>query len=224
MGPAPVTKSWVATFSLGPVWENAGRTQTFYLTDELEKTFDAHKTNKALINGELFLGAVKTLSAKIQAQFGLAVAATSSAKLRGHIWDDADEEFDNYLYSYKVQHTHIAVKGKLVADAGYWLMPWVSASVGVGFNDAHSYGNIPTIEEAVENPNFASHTQTTFSYTLGVGVQKAINNHWQVGVGYEFADWGKSNLGRAVTQTIGTGLRLNHLYTNGALFNLTYVA
>ena len=59
---------------------------------------------------------------------------------------------------------------------------------------------------------------------MGAGVQKALNNHWQVGVGYEFADWGKSTLGRSLGQTLNTGLSLNYFYTNGVLFNLTYLA
>ncbi|HAT9492397.1 TPA: porin family protein, partial [Legionella pneumophila subsp. pneumophila] len=39
-----------------------------------------------------------------------------------------------------------------------------------------------------------------------------------------FADWGKSELGRASGQTLNEGLKLNHLYTNGVVLNLTYVA
>ncbi|HHX3357169.1 TPA: outer membrane protein, partial [Legionella anisa] len=96
--------------------------------------------------------------------------------------------------------------------------------VGVGFNRAHDFTNTPLIFEALPNPDFADHTKTAFTYTLGAGVQKALNDHWQIGAGYEFADWGKSELGRAFGQTMNSGLALNHLYTNGVLFNLTYVA
>ncbi len=78
--------------------------------------------------------------------------------------------------------------------------------------------------EALPNSNFTNHTKTAFTYTLGAGVQKALNDHWQAGVGYEFADWGKSELGRALGQTMNSGLTLNHLYTNAVLLNLTYVA
>ncbi|CDZ77542.1 Opacity protein antigens [Legionella massiliensis] len=216
--------TWFGTFSAGPVWENGGKTQTFYLTPSIEKTYKSNKSNKALFDGEIFVGLQKALSQTFQGQLGLAVAATNSAKLSGHIWDDADPLFDNYIYNYKIQHTHIAVKGKVLADAGFWVMPWLSASVGVGFNNAHGFNNTPTIFEAEQTPNFASHTKTTYSYTLGAGVQKALNSHWQVGAGYEFADWGKSNLGRAPAQSQGSGLKLNHFYTNGVLFNITYVA
>jgi len=216
--------AWVGTFSAGPVWENGGRTQTFYLTPEIEKTYTANQSNNALFDGEVFVGLQKTLSPTVQGHLGLAVAATSNATLSGMIWDDADPQFNNHTYNYTIQHTHIAVKGKLLADMGYWLIPWISGSIGVGFNNAHSFDNTSTIFEALPNPNFSSYTQTSFTYTVGAGVQKALNAHWQVGAGYEFADWGKSQLDRALGQTQNRGLVLNHLYTNGVLFNLTYLS
>ena len=224
----PITQqsnwTWVGTFSAGPVWQNGGTTQTFSLTPTIEKTYAANQSTNALFDGEVFVGLQKTLSQMLQGQFGLAVAATSNASLPGVIWDDADPEFANLAYNYKLQHTHVAVKGKLLADAGYWLTPWISASLGVGFNNAHSFNNTPLIFEAVPNANFSSHTQTSFTYTLGAGIQKALSAHWQVGAGYEFADWGQSALHRALGQTMGSGLGLNHFYTNGLLLNLTYTA
>jgi opacity protein-like surface antigen len=225
MGPQSQSNwGWVGSVSLGSTWPNGGAIKTFYLTPEIEKTYKANKSSNALFDGELFLGIQKTLPNALQGQLGLAVAATSNAKLSGVIWDDADPRFDNYTYRYKIQHTHVAAKAKILYDQGYWLIPWVSGSIGVGFNDAHSFQNTPIIFEAIPNPNFKSHTQTTFTYTLGAGVQKLINQNWQVGVGYEFADWGKSSLGRAWGQTLNSGLSRNHFYTNGFLFNLTYTS
>jgi len=90
------------------------------------------------------------------------------------------------------------LKGKLLADRGYWLIPWISGSLGVGVNKAQSFSNVPTIFEALPNANFSSNSKTTFTYTLGAGVQKALSTNWQIGVGYEFADWGKSQLGLPV--------------------------
>src|SRR3990167_1608817 len=215
---------WVSSINIGPVWEDAGQTQTFYLAPDIIKTYTASNATHTLVDGEIFLGIQKDLPKALQGQLGFAVAVTSNAKLSGNIWDDADATFNNYSYSYQVQHTHVAVKGKLLADRGYWFMPWVSASLGVGFNDTHGFENTPLISQAVTMPNFASHTKTSFTYTLGAGLQKALNQHWQVGAGYEFADWGQSQLNRASGQTLNSGLSLNHLYTNGVLFNLTYLA
>lgn len=214
----------VITISLGPTWNQDGETQTFYLSPGVEKTYTAEDSTQALMDGEVFLGLQKSIFQQLQGQLGFALVATGSAKLSGDIWDDANAEFDNYTYQYKVSHTHLALKAKLLVDRGYWLIPWLSASVGIGFNKATDFSNAPIIFEALPDANFMSHTTTTLTYNVGAGVQAKINKHWQIGAGYEFADWGKSGLGRANGQTMNSGLNLNHLYTNGVLFNLTYLA
>lgn len=220
-----ILSSLVVSLSAGPVWESAGQTQTFFLQPEVEKTYSANNTTHALAEGELFVGVQHTINNKFQGQLGLEVATTGNADLSGDIWDDADPTFNNYTYSYQVNNTRIAIKGKLLTDIElYALKPYLSASLGVGFNRAHNFNNSPTIFQAVASPNFTSNTTTAFSYTAGLGVQKALNTHWQIGVGYEFADWGKSELSSAEGQTMNSGLSLNHLYTNGVLLNLTYVA
>ncbi|AOW59448.1 outer membrane protein [Legionella pneumophila] len=221
---APKDWTWVGTLSAGPVWANAGDTQTFYLAPEIEKTYAAVKENNTFVAGEVFAGIQKTWPSQWLGQLGLALATTGNASLQGVIWDDADPEFNNHSYQYKVRNTRIAAKGKLLLDKSYWLIPWVSASLGVGFNQAREYSNTPLIFEALPNPNFTNHTKTALTYTLGAGVQKTLSHHWQAGVGYEFADWGRSELGRAFGQTMNSGLALNHLYTNGVLLNLTYIA
>lgn len=215
--------NWVGSISGGLTWAKGGETQTFFLAPEIEKTYAASKSTNTLASGELFIGLQKILSSDWQGQLGLAVATTNYAKLQGDIWDDADPEFDNYSYQYRIKNTRVAVKGKLLLNKGYWLTPWVSASLGVGFNRAYDFSNTALIFEALPNSNFTDNTTTAFTYTLGIGVQKSINDHWQIGAGYEFADWGKSELGPASGQTMNSGLTLNHLYTNEVLLNLTYV-
>ncbi len=221
--PAP-DLHWLGSISLGPLWAQNGKTQFLFLAPEIEKGYvPTNTTTNTLVSGEFFWGVQKKLSSQWLGQLGLAVASTSNDLLQGEIWDDADPQFNNYTYQYKVQTTRLALKGKLLFDRGYVLTPWLSASLGLGFNRAHSFSNTPVIFEAVPNNNFDNHTQNAFSYTLGVGVQKPINDHWYMGVGYEFADWGKNELGRATGQTMDTGLVLNHLYTNGFLLNFTYL-
>jgi opacity protein-like surface antigen len=216
---------WVMTVGLGPVWENAGATQTFYVQPNIEKTYAANRPTNTLFNGEFFIGLHRTLREHWLGELGLAVAATSRASLTGTIWDDADQEFDNYTYTYHVQDTRLAVKGKLIRETSFHaLQAYLSASFGVGFNQAGGYSSTPLIFQAIPAPNFSSNTTTTFAYTLGAGVQRAFNDHWQGGIGYEFADWGKSQLGRAPGQTLGTGLTLNHLYTNGLMIQLSYLS
>lgn len=216
--------TWVASIAAESVWARGGETQTFYLTPDIEKTYAANKSTNVLASGELFIGLQKSLNSQWLGQFGLAAATTGNAELQGVIWDDADPQFDNHSYQYKIRNSRLAAKGKLLLNRGDRAMPWVSASLGVGFNRAHDFTNTPLIFEALPNNNFTDHTKKSFTYTLGAGIQKSINKHWQLGVGYEFADWGKSELGRASGQTMNSGLALNHLYTHGVLWNLTYLA
>ena len=213
--------SWVATINIGPAWESAGKTQTFYLAPNIENTYSANHLSHALIDGEAFLGIQKLLHEKLEGQVGLVVATTGNAALSGNIWNDADAQFNNYTYQYQVKHTHIALKGKLLSDRGYFFTPWISGSLGIGFNKSHDYTNTPTISEAIVMPNFANNRTTAFTYTLGAGIQRNLNTHTQVGIGYEFADWGESHLGKASGQTQNSGLALSHLYTNGFLINFT---
>lgn len=216
-------RKWLGSISVGPVWENAGQTQTFYLAPDLEKTYVASEETQVLVNGEIFVGFQQSLHKSLQGQLGLAIAMTNNAELTGVIWDDADPSFDNYEYHYNIQHTHLAVQGKLLGELAQGWIPWVSVGLGLAWNNSHDFKNSPLIDEAVSTPNFGSNTETSFTYTVGLGLQKAFTDHWQVGMSYQFADWGKSQLDRAAGQTLSSGLELDHLYTNGVLFNLTYL-
>lgn len=216
--------SLVTTLSMGPSWEKAGQAQTLDLAPGIEKTYTANKPSNTLIDSELFLGVQKSLPESLQGQIGLALAATSAASLSGDIWDDADPQFNNYIYQYKIQHTHIALKGKLLADWGWGILPWISGSAGVGFNHSYGFTNTPTIYEAIAAPNFESYTMTAFTYTLGIGIQKPLTKNWQIGAGYEFANWGKSKLGTASDETTGQTLSLSNLYTHSFLLNVSYLA
>lgn len=212
-----IKSNFVSTLSLGQSWEHAGEAQTINLAPDITKIYTANSPTYTLMTGDLFLGVQSSLPHNFQGQLGFDVGATSSADLSGNIWDDANPEFNNYMYQYSIRHQHIAIKGKLLHDCHWPVLPWISATVGVGFNTAYGFTNTPTIFEAVASPNFASHTTHAFTYAIGLGAQYTLNKNWQIGLGYEFADWGKSQLA-------APGPSLSHLYTNSLLLNLTYLA
>lgn len=225
MGPAVTEGRWFGTLSVGAVWENAGTMQDIFLSPTIEKIYAPNKSSQNLADFKVFFGRQQPVSSVLTARWGLALGVTTNARLSGEIWDDADPQFSTAIYNYRIQHTHLAAKGQLLADFGYWVTPWLSGNIGVGFNNASHFSNIPVVmPETQPTPNFNSNTQTAFSYTLGVGVQKTLNEHWQTGVGYEFADWGRSALGLASNQTTNARIKLSHLYTNEVMFSLSYVA
>jgi opacity protein-like surface antigen len=213
----------VVTVSGGVAFVNAGATQTIDLAPMTIKTFAAHKASNTIGEGEVFVGLQKVLMPQLLGQYVIALTKTSDANLQGYIWDDADSSFNNSTYQYHVQSTRVAFKGKLLFDKIRWLEPWISGSLGVGFNRSHGFSSTPVIPEAVPMNNFNGHIATSFSYTLGAGFQAPINSNWQIGIGYEFADWGQSGLNRSPGQTENSGPELNHIYTQGILVNLTYL-
>ncbi|WP_133128850.1 outer membrane protein [Legionella nagasakiensis] len=220
-----VQNNWkpIIGLSVAPSWANGGETQTFFLQPDIEKTYTANKDSSSFATGELFLGLQKNLNSNFIGQFGLAINATGNAGLSGDIWEDANPDFNNFTYNYKINHVGVAFKGRIIGFAERFLQPYISGSLGVGFNRAHDFFITPKIFEEVPAPNFRDNTKATFSYTLGAGIQKSLSPHWQAGIGYEFADWGRNNLARAPYQSLNEGLKLSHLHVQQLQFTIIYV-
>lgn len=213
----------VMALSIGPAWYKEGKTQTFFLQSDVEKTYAAHKKNDDLGVIELFYGRQMSLNSLFLGQIGVSLAAASHARLSGDIWEDADPDFNNFYYNYKVNHAHIAIKGKLLAEMGYIVTPYLSGSIGIGRNRSHDFEITPKLFEELPAPAFVSHTKTALSYTLGAGIQKQLNEYWSAGIGYEFSDWGRSGLSAAPGQTLNSGVQLSHFYINQLQFSLNYM-
>ena len=178
-----------------------------------------------MASGELFVGVQRLISSHYFAQWGIAGVTSRAAVSKGIIWEFADPTFDNFTYQYKIQHNHFAVKGKILSDVfSLTYLPYLSASVGVAVNHACQFSMTPRIYEVLPAPLFQSASHTSFTYSLGLGLVKTYKNHWQWGIGYEFADFGSSALGPSSVQTLNRGLSLNHLYTNQLQFQLSYLS
>jgi opacity protein-like surface antigen len=214
--------------SIGSTWVSGNKTQTINLEPDVVKTYTASQTNNVIPSFELFVGGQKPIVTTqlmpytFLGQLGLSVAEAGNANLTGDIWEDADPNFDNFNYKYKVNHVHVGVKGRLMGDCGHFVEPYISGSIGVGFNRAYGFTITPKISEEVAAPAFASNTTTAFSYTLGIGLQKTFKN-LQVAIGYEFSDWGRSSLSLAAGQTTIQTPKLNHLYAQTLQLSLFYV-
>ncbi len=216
--------SWVATLSAGPAWSNSGETQTFFLQQDIEKSYSATHGVSTLGVGELFVGRQDRLGeSNLYSQLGLAVAVATNAEITGDIWEEADPNFNNYTYRYNVSHMHVAMKGKLFMESWKIAEPYVSVSIGGGVNRSTNFGITPKIEQEIPAPAFTNHSTSSLIYTLGLGAQKRLTPTWRVGIGYEYGDWGSASLARAPGQTLNSGLSLGHLVTHQLQLSLTYV-
>jgi opacity protein-like surface antigen len=217
--------AWVITASAGPSWVKAGKTQTIYLQSDIFKTYTAFREKKTIAIAELFFGMQKVLNSKLQGQLGLAFVGTTSSTLDGNVYEDGNSFYNNFAYSYEVQHMHIALKTKLLLDANlsYDVVPYISGSIGYGRNKASSFTISPRIQQAIPAPAFQTTSSNSFSYTLGAGIQMPFASNWWAGIGYEYMGWGKSELGRAPGQTRGTGPSINNITSQQFQLSLTYL-
>lgn len=217
----PIEWASIITVSGGPAWASPGKDQYLYpYPAPSYQYYSARGDTTTLGTGELYFGLQHLVTSTLIGQFGIGVAGASDAQFSGVI--NVDGTPDVYSYQYHVSHVRAEFKGKLIAAGWRVVQPYVSGSFGVGFNHAHDY--IPT----QINPNFyipqwyATNSVVAFSYTLGLGVQKMLTPNWQVGMGYEFADWGKNYLG-GNGNLVSKGPGSAHLYTNELLFSLSYL-
>lgn len=214
------------TLNVGPGWSDAGKTQIITVQPDIQSTYVKTNGTRAVAVGEIYAGYEQFIASNYKGQFGFAVQAASNLDLTGDVLIDSDPNFNNMFYTYSINHLAFALKGKIISAHNnqrfFALHPYVSGSVGLGFNQSHKFGLNAKIFEQVVPPLFKSHTTTVFTYTLGTGLQKRISPDWIIGLGYDFADWGKSNLAAATGQTIGRGLALNHVYMSELQFGFTY--
>lgn len=218
----PLVWSSIITLSGGPSWGTAGQNQYLYPTPPLPfyNYYTYNSPNSTMANAEIFFGLQRIIQPGITGELGLGVAASSDAKVTGMV--DFNGIPDIFSYNYKVNHARVELKGKLIGNTFQPVQPYISGSFGAGFNNAHNYQAYSVNQFLFPAPWFASNTTIAFSYTVGAGVQTMLGRNWQVGVGYEFADLGKSYLGGDGVY-LTKGPLLTHFYTNEVLFSLSYL-
>lgn len=213
------------TLNLGPGWPTSIQNEVIELLPNVSNRYISSNNTDAFLDGELFVGwqqKINNYKYLSESQFGLAYMITNGAKINGVIWQDNDARFDNETYAYRIKHSHVAFRGKLLTTPKKTYQGYFSGSVGIAFNTSYGFDNHPVISTVLPSPNFQTHTETDFTYTLSAGVQKILNPNWAIGMGYQFANWGKSRLSRAADQTMNTGPGFYRFYTSEAQFNLTY--
>ena len=228
---------FIATLSFGPGWSRPGESQTLTLQPQVQKSYVPHKTSNAIrfvstakgtdtiATGELFLGLYGPVNSVIEGQIGLDFGMSTQARLGGTIYEDANPAFNNYSYSYQVRNSRFGLKLKALYDTGFYdVLAYLSGSAAAARNHASSFAITPLLGSEVPAPLFSDHTTTSFSYTIGLGIEALVDPNWRVGIGYQFANWGQSQLTRAPGQTVGNGLHVANFRVQELMVSLSYVA
>lgn len=213
------------TISGGLGWNQPGKSQELYLQEGFNNFYKNLSNQQQLGFGELFLGLENLFLNQFNAGLGFIISGAGMPKIDGEIWQFSDPEFNNITYSYKLNQLRLGLRGKLSATKSLFFsqfQPFLTGSIALAWNHSFSYHNFPLIVEAVAPSPFKDNTLTRFSYSLGLGIEKTLGEHFRAGVSYEFFDWGASCLGMADGQTTHARLGMNHLYVNSLLFSLSY--
>jgi len=215
----------ILTLSGGPGWINPGTTQNLDLDYDYNNGYVPTSNQQVIGFGEVYLALQKSINTNLANQFGIAFSGSWMAKNTGQVWQYNEPLFYNYDYTYNVRQLRLALRDKLIFEQGLFnqkVMPYVTGSVGIGFNRSYSYTETVLSSAVSTNPAFANNSLNAFTYSVGAGLQTCPWNHFIFGVGYEFMDWGRSALGSAPGQVLNTAPSMSHLYMNTLLFNITF--
>lgn len=215
----------LATITLGADFVQKSRAQTLTLLPPFQNHYTSATSGSSAFDGGLFLGFERAFSQRLQVQIGVSGYGDSNITPSGDVWQFALPVFDNLSYSYRIEHARAMVSGKVLTSLSKHqaIHPYLSGELGVAFNRASSYQEIPLTDGAVPMTPFANHTQNSFSYGVGLGVDYSVNPHLRIGAGYQFADLGRASLGITTAASTTETLSLPHLYTNQLRFQFTYL-
>ncbi len=143
----------------------------------------------------------------------------------GTLLQGADaQSADQYTYQYSVLTRQLLAEGKLLYRFKDRYLPYILLGLGAALNDATDYEtNVPPFLTFTRQ--YKNHTQTSFTYTVGIGMDVDILDHLRLGLGYRFADFGQISLGNATIDTskVNGTLSQTHLYVSEILAQITWV-
>ncbi len=151
----------------------------------------------------------------------------------GYYWTRADANGtvvqgslpDEFNSSYKVTSQQIIAEGKILWEATEIIRPYLTGGLGVSINDTHDF-QVDLDDPLSMSPEFNKHTETSFSWMVGAGIDAQLAESVRLGLAYRFTDFGKYGLGDCALQD-GTplegSLSSSNLYASEIVAQLSYL-
>ncbi|WP_133131335.1 outer membrane protein [Legionella yabuuchiae] len=213
----------VITVSGGIAWATPGKDRTIYAQNSVI-TYDVNPKTQTMPAGEIFLGLQWPFNDCINNQLGIAFGGAGNVTLDGSI--KSFGEPTGSRYEYQVGHGFVSARGKMILNPKlFFVQPFLTGSVGVGFNHTFGFRTYPLVDPTVATQWFRNYTDSfVLTYSVGAGLEKQLNSNWSIGVSYEFANWGENGLGRAFSSPwTYEGPQFTNLYAHNLLFSLSYL-
>lgn len=175
----------------------------------------------------LFAGVEIPLSAngKCLWQTGAAYYRPSKFTAEGENYIQGDPSKNDRSFEYNVQNQRLMWENKFFLGLNKYFSLYALGAIGWSQNkaqDYHSYSNDPLVPAGSQ---FGDNTENSFSYSFGAGVEMYLAEQIRVGVGYQFTDLGKVQLGHSdipIPDQSDT-LKSSNTPTNEVVFGLTYL-
>lgn len=205
-----------------------GKSKTFPIINSLTDEFyvySAKRPTKAVGVFDSFVGAEWAFHPEWSLQVGMGYNQAWNFDAKGVFLQGADaQSADQYSYHYTIFTRQLLAEVKLLHRLRERYLPYILLGLGASFNDAFDYEtNVPPFLTFTRQ--YKNHTQSSFSYAVGVGIDVDVFDHLRFGVGYRFVDFGQVKLGAAridTTNVSGTISQM-HLYANEILAQITLV-
>lgn len=213
----------VFSLAVGASVSQLGQSQSFTPLDLCQYSYEPQGSKTNTVWGG-FVGSEVRRSLLWEAVVGLSYYQLANLSTTGTLIQGADSESNSvYGYSYQTQSQQLLAEGKL-----YWIVkenvrPFLMVGIGAAFNKTtHYQTNVPPFFEFT--PMFFDRSQTSFTYTVGSGVDVNLTNSFRIGIGYRFTDLGAAATGSAQIDTIpiSNSLQQPHIYANQILAQLTF--
>ena len=211
--------------SIGPDFVHKGDDQLLMLLPPYQDHYTGYGAWETVADAGGFIGVEFTLTDKLSTQLGISGYVNSELTQQGHVWLFSVPQFDDLTYAYHVHHSRVMATGKILGTMFQYhaMHPYFSWEVGAAFNRVNGYQELSFTPSVSARAPFADHSQTSFVWGLGLGMDYNLSAHVRLGAGYQFADLGSASLGLTPAEATSQTLNLSHLYTNQLRFQLTYL-
>ena len=212
-----------AVFTAAADFTRTGRAQTLTLLPPFDNYYTKHSSYASSADLGFGIGLEGRALPFLSWQAGVSGYWNTPLNREGDVWQFGLPEFNNFHYHYKIQSSRVMAIAKLLTNYRELLHPYISGELGAAFNRSRSYYEKPLIEEAVAMSPFSDHTQSSFAWGVGAGIDVDVGAHLRLGLGYQFADLGRAKLGLSPAEETKETLSNPNLYTHQARFQLTAV-
>jgi hypothetical protein len=216
----------LVTLTMGPDFVQTGYAQTRALLPPFQNHYTATHSQQTVTDIGIFLGVERMITAWLTTDLGISGYIDNTLSPQGEVWQFAVPAYDTLGYQYHIYNKRVVFTNKLFTMMPPYqaLHPYFSWEAGIAFNNAKDYGEYPLVALATPTAPFANHSQHSFTWAVGMGIDYDMTAHLRAGAGYQFADLGSASLGETTASTTTQTLSIPHLYTNQLHFQVTFLA